>query len=198
MPALFAKQYRVVWVIFLVVVLSPQPILGADTSPASRPSHWAQPIQLDGAPNLFKVSDTLYRSAQPSAQGMRNLKALGVKTIINLRSFHSDRDELKGLDLAYDDFYMKAWHPEEHEAVRFLQIVADSANAPVLVHCRHGADRTGVMVALYRVAVQGWSKQEAITEMTQGGYGFHDIWSNLVTWFERLDIESIKKQAGIT
>jgi hypothetical protein len=92
---------------------------------------------------------------------------------------------------------MKAWHPEEKEAVRFLKIVTDPKRAPVLVHCQHGADRTGTMVAVYRIAVQGWSKDEAIREMTQGGFGFHPTWSNLPKWIENLDIDRLKRQAGI-
>jgi len=100
---------------------------------------------------------------------MRNLKKLGIRTIINLRSFHSDRDEIGETGLAYEHIYMKAWHPEDKEAVRFLQIVTDSKRTPVLVLCQHGADRIEAMIAIYRIAVQGWSKEEAIREMTEGG-----------------------------
>jgi hypothetical protein len=53
------------------------------------------------------------------------------------------------------------------------------------------------MSTVYRVAVQGWSKEEALREMTQGGYGFHDIWVNLVPWFKKLDIKAVKQKAGI-
>lgn len=170
---------------------------GAETSPTHRPEAWAKPMQMKGVPKLHKVSDTVYRSAQPSAEGMKNLKAVGIETIVNLRSFHSDRDEIGGTGLAYEHIDMKAWHPEEEEAVRFLRIVTDPKRSPVLVHCQHGADRTGTMCALYRIAVQGWTKEEAIREMTQGGFGFHEIWKNLPNWFENLDIEAIKKKAGI-
>jgi protein tyrosine phosphatase (PTP) superfamily phosphohydrolase (DUF442 family) len=170
---------------------------GAEISQADRPGHWAQPIRMKGVPNLHKVSDSLYRSAQPSAEGMKNLKAIGVETIVNLRSFHSDRDEIGETGLAYEHIYMKAWHPEETDAVRFLQIVTNPKRVPVLVHCQHGADRTGTMCALYRVAVQGWSKEGALEEMTGGGFGFHGIWDNLTQWINALDIEGIKKRAGI-
>lgn len=162
-----------------------------------RPAAWAQPVALTGVPNLYKISDALYRSAQPTAKGMTNLKQMGIETVVNLRSFHSDRDEIGDTGLAYEHIYMKAWHPERKEIVRFLQIVTNPKRTPVLVHCQHGADRTGTMSALYRIAVEGWTKEEAIEEMTEGGFRFHRIWANLADWIAQLDIESISKEAGI-
>jgi protein tyrosine/serine phosphatase len=64
----------------------------------------------------------------------------------------------------------------------------------VLVHCRRGADRTGVMLAIYRVVVEGWTKADAIDEMTRGGYGFRPVWQNLVRYVEELDVEAIRVQ----
>ncbi|MBW2172448.1 MAG: tyrosine-protein phosphatase [Deltaproteobacteria bacterium] len=174
--------------------------LSADTQSANeiqRPACWATPIQLKGVPNLHKISEDLYRSAQPTAEGMRNLKMMGIETVANLRSFHSDRDEIGETGLAYEHIYVKAWHPEEEEIVRFLQIATNPKRTPVLVHCLHGADRTGTMSAIYRIAVQGWTKDEAIKEMTGGGFGFHEVFKNLVPWIQELDIEKIRNEAGI-
>ncbi|MBN2217126.1 MAG: dual specificity protein phosphatase family protein [Pirellulales bacterium] len=184
---------------------APEPTINQSTeasevSPTapSRPTNWAEPVTLNGVPNLHKVSDALYRSAQPTGVGMKNLKEkLGIKTIVNLRSFNSDRDELGQTGLGYEHITMKTWHPEKKEVVRFLQIVADPKRQPVLVHCQHGADRTGTMCAIYRIAVQDWSKDEAIQEMREGGYGFHKVWSNLPKWIDSLDIEKIKQNAGM-
>lgn len=162
-----------------------------------RKETWAQRIELEGVENFHKVSDELYRGAQPSDEGMRELEKLGTKTIVNLRSFHSDRGEIKGTDLTYEHIYMKAWHAEDKEVVRFLKIVSDKEHTPVFVHCMHGADRTGTMCAIYRIAIQGWSKAEAVEEMTKGGFGFHSVWENLPEYLEELDIEEMKRQAGL-
>jgi len=66
------------------------------------------------------------------------------------------------------------------------------------VHCQHGADRTGMMTAIYRIAVEGWSKEDAIKEMTEGGFGFHAIWKDLPVYVRTLDVERIAAEAGVT
>lgn len=168
-----------------------------EAAAAPRPENWAQPLELEGVPNLHRVTTNFYRSAQPTADGMKALKKMGIRTVVNLRSFHSDRDEIGDTGLAYEHIHMKAWHPEEKEIVRFLRIVSDKRRFPVLVHCKHGADRTGTMCAIYRIAIQGWTKKEAVAEMTQGGFGFHEIWSNLTQFIDGLDINGIKERAGM-
>lgn len=183
-------------ILSIMMALSLANNVGAD-SQGDRPGKWAQPIRMEGVPNLHKVADNLYRSAQPTAEGMGNLKKMGVETIVSLRSFHTDRDEIGNTGLAYEHIYMKTWHPEEEEIVRFLQIVTCTKRSPVLVHCQHGADRTGTMCAIYRMAVQGWTKEEALKEMAEGGFGFHEAWVNLVPWINKLDIGKIKRQVGI-
>jgi protein tyrosine phosphatase (PTP) superfamily phosphohydrolase (DUF442 family) len=163
-----------------------------------RPERWAKPIAKAGLPNLHRVSDAYYRGAQPSAEGMRELERLGVKTVVNLRAVNSDRDELGDAGLAYEHISFKAWHAEDEDVVRFLRIVTDPKRQPVFVHCQHGADRTGMMTAIYRIAVEGWSKEDAIAEMTEGGFGFHAIWKDLPVYVRTLDVERIAAEAGVT
>ncbi len=162
-----------------------------------RPAHWAQPWNVPGVPNVFKVDEGVYRSAQPTAEGIRNLREQGFETILNLRSLHSDRAGIGETGLAYEHIRMKAWRPTEAEVVRFLQIVCNPRRQPVLVHCQHGADRTGAMCALYRILVQGWSKEEALREMRQGGYGFHAVFAHLSKFIDSVDVESVRRRAGL-
>lgn len=169
----------------------------ATISTTNRPLSWAQPLKLEGVDNLHKINDGLYRSAQPTSKGMDNLKAMGIKTVINLRTLHSDRDEIGKIAIQREEIPVTTWDPEQGEAVQFLKIATDPSRLPVLFHCHYGSDRTGTMCAVYRIAVQGWTKEEAILEMKQGGYGFHEIWSNLPQWILHLDIEKLKKDAGI-
>lgn len=162
-----------------------------------RRAQWAQPIALASVRNLHRVSDDLYRSGQPTAAGMRALDDLGVKTVINLRLLDADRAMLKGTRLDYVRMPMVAWLPREKDIVRFLGIVTDEKRAPVLVHCRVGADRTGMLMAAYRVVIQGWTKTEAIEEMTRGGYGFNPLWQTLVYRIKRLDVDRVKQELGL-
>jgi protein tyrosine/serine phosphatase len=149
----------------------------------------------EGLTNFRKVSPVLYRGAQPTKEGMKTLEELGIKTVINLRSFHSDRDELKGTGLGYEHMYTKTWHVEEKEIVKFLKIVTDKDRTPVFVHCMQGVDRTGTMCAVYRIVIEGWDKEEVISEMK--AIGHNTVWKNLPKMLRELDVEDIKKKAGI-
>lgn len=146
---------------------------------AERPVAWAEKMERAGLANLHRVDAKLYRSAQPTAEGMTNLVALGVKTVVNLRDNHSDSDEIGGLPLAAKRIEIATWNPKVEQVKAFLAIMDDTNAVPVLVHCQHGADRTGTMCALYRILRQDWKVEDAITEMKDGGYGYHSIWYHL-------------------
>ena len=172
--------------------------MGDTGTAGERPAAWAVRIDNPHLPNLHKVSQQLYRGAQPGKEGFRELEEMGVRTVVNLRLTASDRDELEGTTLAYEHIRAEPWDMDDEEAVRFLKIVTDKSRTPVFVHCTHGADRTGVMVAIYRVTVQGWSKQQAIEEMTRGGFGYHQIWDDLVEYIRQMDADAIRRRAGIS
>jgi protein tyrosine phosphatase (PTP) superfamily phosphohydrolase (DUF442 family) len=139
----------------------------------------AEAIALAGVPNLHKVSDKLYRSAQPTAEGMTNLVALGIKTVVNLRDNHSDSDEIGDLTLKARRIEIFTANMKDKYVDEFLSIVDDTNAVPVLVHCQHGADRTGTMCAMYRILREGWTVDDAIDEMKNGGFGYHSVWGNL-------------------
>lgn len=145
----------------------------------ARPEHWAVAIAREGLPNFYKVSDTLYRGAQPRKQGFEELKKLGIKTVVNLRESSRERISVEEAGLKYYHIPMSALFPKKKKFARFFEIVSNPSNHPVFVHCKHGADRTGAAVAIYRIKIQNWNVEEAINEMVYGGYNFHRIYSNL-------------------
>jgi protein tyrosine/serine phosphatase len=161
-------------------------------------SAWATPIELEGVSNFFKVTEDLYRGEQPTTEGMKNLQKMGIKTIINLRLLHSDDEKLEATNLQQVDIRVEAWDADEDEVIDFLKVATDPARQPVFVHCKHGADRTWMMCAIYRMVVNGWDRTDAIQEMTRGDFGYHRIWKDLVRYLERVDVERLRQDAGIT
>jgi protein tyrosine phosphatase (PTP) superfamily phosphohydrolase (DUF442 family) len=159
---------------------------------SERPALWAIPITMTGVDNLHKINNGLYRSAQPTKEGMKNLDKMGIKTIINLRAAHSDSDEISETMLLNVALSVKAWHIENEDVIRVLRILRKKENSPFLIHCHYGADRTGVMVAMYRIVAQGWTKEDALKEMVNGGYGFHPVWKNIIAYVKHVDIDKIK------
>ncbi len=148
------------------------------TAPTTRPAHIAAaPEPMRGVGNFAKVSPILYRGEQPTAEGFAELKKIGVKTVVSLRNFHGDRDLMKGTGLQYIRINSNAWHPEEEDLIVFLKVLSDPANQPVFVHCAHGADRTGFMVASHRIVELGWTVDEAVEELHQ--FKFHKIWTKV-------------------
>ncbi len=187
-------RYESALVLALLIAAGSAGVARSQEPAASRPAAWAQPLSLQGVPNLHRITDTLYRSAQPTAEGMKNLERLGVRTVINLRANHSDRQEGADTSLVLRRLETNTWSLDQNEITAVMRMLADPSGAPYLLHCQHGADRTGVMSAAFRMVFQGWSRGEAIREMVGGGYGFHGVWSNLLSLLGTLDIEKIRRE----
>jgi protein tyrosine/serine phosphatase len=196
-PALESARALVLAFSLISAVCSAAPGKTAQLPQADRPPNWATALEKPGIPNLFQVSSNLFRSAQPTQQGMLELKAMKIKTVLSLRGLHDDDALVKGPRLAGQRIRFHTWHPEDKDMLRFLKVVTDPDRLPVLVHCKRGIDRTGTMVAIYRMCIQGWSKEEAIREMTQGGFGYDDKFPNLVEYLRKLDIAALRKKAGL-
>ena len=192
----------IAFICMLILVGGSPSVVAADI--ASRPSTWATPVAANpGLPNLNRVNANLYRSAQPTKEGFAFLEKQTslshddrpIKTVISLRAFNDDAPLITGTPtLHLEQIRCKTWHPEHEDVVKFLRIATTPAMQPVLVHCQHGSDRTGTMVAIYRIAYEGWTKQQATDEMIKGGFGFHPMWQNLLRFIEELDVNAIKEQ----
>ena len=194
-------------IVLCAIVLLAIPGFGAQAESvgAPRPTDWANPIVgVPGLKNLYRVTPTLYRSAQPQNEGLSYIDAQrplepggkSIKTVLSLRVLHQDSDKASsGSMVRYEQIFFKTWHPEDEDVIKLLRIVTTPALQPVLVHCHYGSDRTGTMIAIYRIAVQGWSKEAALLEMTQGGYGFHPMWKQLTYYVMNLDVDSLKSAA---
>lgn len=170
---------------------------GAGLGPAPRPPLWASPVEGVGVPNLYRVEPDLFRSAQPDPEGFRTLTGLGVRTVLDLCRGQGDTELARGTSLRLLQVPMTAWWFRDGPAVQALRIVADRSNRPLLIHCHQGADRTGAILALYRVVVQGWTKEEALREMNDGGYHHSSLFRNLDRFVRDADVGALRKALGL-
>ena len=165
---------------------------------AARLPEWAVPIrpELTGTENLWRVAENFYRGGQPDAEGFRALEAHGIRTVISLRQTVNDVPLAAGSGLVLVRVPMKSRYVSENQSariVRAMQALRQGLQAgPVLVHCHHGADRTGAIAALWRMLYQGWSRQQALDELIAGGYGYHPMWANIPRYLRKVDLEALR------
>ncbi len=138
-------------------------------------------LQGKDLPNFETVSPDLYRGGQPTAIGMQQLKAMGVKTIVSLRHNHSqvlwEQQEADSLGLKFKRIPLDGLHKLSPAKIKeFLTTVRDPDNQPVFVHCQWGLDRTGALVGIYRQEVQKWSAKDAYDEMVALGFEKKYAW----------------------
>ncbi|MEO5960743.1 MAG: tyrosine-protein phosphatase [Opitutaceae bacterium] len=166
----------------------------AELTPRPRPLHWAVPIINSTLENCYRVSDDLYRCEQPEEKDIPHLRQLGIRSILNLRRHNTDPKTLEKAGFSLLLQRMEADDLTVADLVAGLRLLRD-APKPVLVHCWHGSDRTGSLVAAYRIAFQDWTREAALDELRYGGFGFHESWfPNIVKLFETLDVEALRRR----
>lgn len=170
----------------------------SDTDDGVSTGEAAQALSLPGLDNLYRVSEKLYRSAQPMQGGLVSAQTLGIRTVLSLQivDFDSGLDETAELSLSLVHVPMMPSSVTDEDVLKALRAI-QASDGPVLVHCLHGADRTGTVVAMYRVVFQNWSKDRAIDEMTNGGFGYHVEYASLVELIRRADIAAYRQALGL-
>ncbi len=175
----------------VAVAVSMAPMALAADASASRPTQWATVV--DSTMNLFRVTPRFYRSARLDEDNLPQLRALGIKTVVSLRAFHSDRRLLRDSGIRTVRVATLTWAIDDDEVVRALRAIrAGEQRGPVLLHCQHGADRTGLVTAMYRMVEQGWTREAALDELINGGFGYHSLWKNIPDYLEAVDVDRIR------
>lgn len=159
----------------------------------NRPSDWAIKITNSKLLNLYMLNDSIYRCEQPDSLGFTVIDSIGIKSILNLRSKQTDSVNINNTKLNLYNVEMLSFFIRDKEIIKALKIIHDSPK-PIIVHCKHGSDRTGIIIAMYRIIYQDWPKEKAIIEMKEGGYGFHEIHKNIIHYIKKVKIEKIKKK----
>jgi tyrosine-protein phosphatase SIW14 len=153
----------------------------APTQPSIANASFGAPgekLKIAGVPNAGKISDVLFRGAQPAPQGLAELKKMGVTTIVDLRGnrgpVNRERERAESLGMHFIDIPVNGWSPPSNAQVaEFLKLFQQNPTQKIFVHCYYGRDRTGVMVAAYRMAQQNWTPDQAIAEMDSFGFRYY-------------------------
>jgi protein tyrosine/serine phosphatase len=173
----------------LLIGLAETSAQAADSTEA-RPAEWAQPVEKDY--NLYQMSPTLYRSSLPDGGALPLLTKLRIGTVITFLP-ESDKRWLSTPGIEQVQLPYRTNHVDDSDILRALRAVqAAEAKGPVLMHCKHGSDRTGLVAAMYRVVVQGWSKEDALNEMTEGGFGDSHHFKDGVRYMMQADVDKLR------
>jgi tyrosine-protein phosphatase SIW14 len=151
---------------------APVPQMATPSASTDSADHsFGQPLTIKGVPNAGQVTPRLYRGAQPTTQGFEALAGLGINIVVDLRGSREDeRERVTKLGMQYVAI---PWHcpfPKDDAFAQFLTLLRQNPGKKVFVHCRLGDDRTGMTVAAFRIAEQGWTAQEAMNEMEAFGF----------------------------
>lgn len=151
----------------------------------------------EGIRNFGKINDRLYRGAQPDAAGIRNLARLGIKSIINLRLtndvWKAEAAEASASGITYTNFPLKGVGRPTDAQVAALLALIDNLPAPVFIHCQHGCDRTGTIIACYRIRHAGWLNQAALEEARK--YGISKFEFGMIHYIRDFRNASTRKEA---
>ncbi len=147
-----------------------------------------QALAAEDLPNFREVSPGIYRTGRPTEKGLTDLaKEKGIKTVINLEDSSSAQKKEKAwaekLGLTYMPYPTDSFaRPDDTKVAEILEILKDQTRYPILIHCKHGEDRTGMMVGLHRVFNEGWKADVAYQEMLD--LGFHTILFELKNYYK--------------
>ena len=139
----------------------------------------AQPQERSGhqkLPKFHQVNNKLYRGAQPKKGDLQEIANLGIMTVVNLRGkgegVLQEEQEARRKGLRYFNVpFERAGRPRDADIERVLSIINTPEYQPVFVHCKQGVDRTGTVIAIYRITHDGWTSKEAKEEANR--YGMH-------------------------
>jgi protein tyrosine phosphatase (PTP) superfamily phosphohydrolase (DUF442 family) len=149
-----------------------EPQVKGGGSASHRANAFGQHRNIKGVGNFGEVAPTLFRGAQPSQQGFEALAKMGIDIVVDAVGDRADSEgkQVGKLGMRYVAI---PWHcpfPHDDVLVQFLKLLQENPGKRVFVHCRLGDDRTGMMIAAYRMAAQGWTADEAMHEMQQFGF----------------------------
>ena len=172
----------------------PPPLNDSASRPASQEHAMGRKKVLKGVRNFGEVTPTLYRGGQPTPEGLKALAKMGIEIVVDTGRSKRDERQIKQLGMRYVSLPWYCPFPKDDVFARFLELIRKNPDKKIFVHCRLGNDRTGMMIAAYRMGIQGWSAERAMTEMQFFGYtSVHHVMCPGLELYERHFPEHLKK-----
>jgi len=129
-----------------------------------------------GIENFYEVDQNVYRGAQPTEDGFKYLAKIGVKTVIDLREAdqrsQAEEKTVTAAGMNYVNVPMTGLAPPTEAEITTALGILEGDSGAVFVHCKRGADRTGVVIATYRIDHDGWDSERALREAKARGMSF--------------------------
>ena len=157
-------------------------------------------IKQKGLPNLGEVTPALYRGALPTAEGLETLQKMGINIVVDMRAgpHKTEEETVSQRGMQYVSLPSVCYGPKDETFAQFLAVVRENPGKKIFVHCQLGVDRTGMAVASYRMAEQGWSADEAMKEMQVFGFSSaHHLMCPGLAAYERNFPERLKTNPAL-
>ena len=173
---MLSRQLSSILAVSLLIAI---PVCVGQSSEQTSPPSSVQPssvigrkISQKGLPNLGQVTPTLYRGALPTAQGIETLQKMGIDIVVDLRAGPNASEEqtVTQRGMRYVSLPSVCYSPRDETFAQFLALVRENQDKRIFVHCQLGVDRTGMAVASYRMAEEGWTPDQAMKEMQAFGF----------------------------
>ena len=149
--------------------------------------------KIDHLKNCHEIDSGVYRSAQPGRKALKDLHKAGIREILNLRR-DKNKDKIRSTSGTFilHQVPLKASQIDETSVIDALRIIKNR-QGPILIHCLAGSDRTGLIAAMYHIVFNHWSREAAIREMKQRGFGFHKRFDEVPAFILHANIDSIRQ-----
>jgi hypothetical protein len=174
-PIMGTRRRCLGFAVFVGVTLCGCAVRHNGASASGSQAAFAEKIQIAGVSDAGKVNDYLYRGTQPYDEGLESLKRLGIDTIVDLRGEMRGTEEKETrnaaiLGIRVVNIAGDGWSPPtDAQMAQFFSLFREKPRHKIYIHCWLGSDRSGVFIAAYRIAFDGWTAERALAEM----YYFH-------------------------
>ncbi|HUN64370.1 MAG TPA: protein tyrosine phosphatase family protein [Candidatus Sulfotelmatobacter sp.] len=171
------RRFLSLWFASVLVCAS---VVFASSELGATSNQRAEKISIPGIRDAGKINDYLYRGAQPKESALKELKQLGITTIVDLRGerhglMETERKNAQALGMEVVNLPGNGWSPPtDQQIAQFFEIMQTTPRRKVFLHCWLGGDRAGIFIAAYRMAFERWTPEQALQEMHE--FHFHGFW----------------------